>query len=278
MPFVKMHGLGNDFMVINGETCSVSLTAERLQRWSDRHCGVGFDQLLCVSPSKKPGIDFDYVIYNADGSRVGQCGNGVRCAAQFAFRCGLTAKTAMVMETDSITMAAEILPSGHVRVDLGKPSFDPRRLPFLAQWPVNADGLYCPDGLASGFNVGVVSMGNPHAVIMVDDLDATPVQDVGQYLEKHPQFPERVNVGFAQRINAASLRLRVYERGAGETQACGSGACAAMAEGRRRGLLDQSVRVDMRGGQLQVEWDGSPDASLFMTGPAEFVYEGYVWT
>lgn len=274
LPFTKMHGLGNDFMVCNATRRPVHLDAAQIRLMADRHCGVGFDQLLMVEASPRAGVDFRYRIFNADGSEAGQCGNGARCFARFVRDHGLTDKERVRVETISGIIELELTAAGRVVVNMGVPKFLPAEIPFLA--PAAADS-YVVEVATGAVELMVVNMGNPHAVVLVDAAQTAPVQELGAALESHPRFPERVNVGFAQVVSRASVNLRVYERGVGETLACGTGACAAVAAGRRRGLLEARVCVHLPGGELFIDWPGG-DAPVLMEGPASRVYEGlWMW-
>ncbi len=268
--FTKMHGLGNDFMVIDGVTQTVQLDSSLIRRLGDRHFGIGFDQLLLVERSDLPGVDFRYRIFNCDGSEVEQCGNGARCFARFVHDKGLTSKREIAVETAHGLIYPRLEESGEVTVNMGQPRFLPAEIPFVA----DADAVIHPLDLAgSQIEISVVSMGNPHAVQVVADTESAPVAEQGPQIEHHPRFPQRVNAGFMQIVSRRAIRLRVFERGAGETLACGTGACAAVVAGIRRGLLDEAVRVSTHGGELTIRWAGGSEPVL-MTGPAETVYEG----
>ncbi|MBG6249196.1 MULTISPECIES: diaminopimelate epimerase [Symbiopectobacterium] len=274
MQFAKMHGLGNDFMVVDAVTQNVYFSPELIRRLSDRQRGVGFDQLLVVEPPYDPELDFHYRIFNADGSEVAQCGNGARCFARFVRIKGLTNKRDIAVSTHTGRMVLSVTDDELVRVNMGEPDFEPQRVPFRA---AKAEKTYI---LRASYNTvlcGVVSMGNPHCVIQVDDVDTANVETLGPVLESHERFPERVNVGFMQIVDSSHIRLRVYERGAGEgeTQACGSGACAAVAVGIQQGLLADEVRVSLPGGDLDIHWKGVWHP-LYMTGPATHVYDGFI--
>ncbi|NHR07066.1 diaminopimelate epimerase [Chromobacterium haemolyticum] len=270
--FTKMHGLGNDFMVVDGVSQTIPLSAERIRQLGDRHFGIGFDQLLLVEPPRSPDNDFRYRIFNNDGGEVEQCGNGARCFAKFVSDRGLTAKSRIQVETAKGVIAPEYLGDGQARVDMGRPRFAPDEIPFQAEREAVCHDLQVEDATLS---VSVVSMGNPHAVQVVADVALAPVTRVGAAIENHPRFPERVNAGFMQVLARDEIRLRVFERGAGETLACGTGACAAVVAGIRRGLLDRRVRVHTRGGELTVEWPAD-DAAVTMTGPAVTVFQGEI--
>ena len=284
--FTKMQGAGNDFVVLDETAGRLGLTAAHYRFLADRHFGVGADQILTVRPSPAEGIDFEYVIHNADGGEVEQCGNGARCFARFVRDKGLSTKDTLRVRTRSGVIAPQLTPDGRVTVDMGAPVFDPARLPFDTQglqptaqgsgqkWPLSLTG----QALAAIISIVVVSMGNPHAVQWVDDVDAAPVLQTGPWIENHARFPQRVNAGFAHIVDRSHLRLRVFERGAGETLACGTGACAAVAAGIRLGLLEPQapVQVDMRGGRLSIAWSGHEHDSVFLTGPATTVFEGRI--
>lgn len=270
--FTKMHGLGNDFMVIDLVTQHAQLNPRLIRQWSDRHTGIGFDQLLVVEPPGDPDMDFRYRIYNADGSEVEQCGNGARCFARFVVDKRLTAKSDIQVETAGGPIALSIQPDGQVMVNMGAPRFDPAMIPF------GADSEAVTYHLAVGdqtLEVAAVSMGNPHCVTLVDDLDAYPVERLGPLIERHARFPKGVNAGFMQLVDRHHARLRVFERGVGETRACGTGACAAAVAGIRMGHLASPVRIELPGGNLQIEWAGLGQP-VMMTGPATRVFEGQI--
>lgn len=272
MQFSKMHGLGNDFMVIDGVTQSVFLTDELIRKLADRHRGVGFDQLLLVEAPYDPDLDFHYRIFNADGSEVSQCGNGARCFARFVSLKGLTDKQDIKVSTANGKMVLSLQEDGQVRVNMGKPIWEPAKVPFIAN---KFEKNYLLRTELQTAICGVVSMGNPHAVLQVENVQTAPVNELGPLLENHERFPERANIGFMQVVNRYHIKLRVFERGAGETQACGSGACAAAAVGIMQGALDSPVRVDLPGGTLMIEWQGE-GSPLYMTGDAEHVYDGFL--
>ncbi|HSH84791.1 MAG TPA: diaminopimelate epimerase [Guyparkeria sp.] len=284
LAFTKMQGLGNDFMVVDAVSRAIPvadwLTPERIRRWADRHFGIGFDQLLLIEPPVGTTADFRYRIFNADGSEVEQCGNGARCFARFVAERGLTDRREIRVETAGGPIVLHLTDDAQVRVDMGQPRFAPASIPFRP--PVTASSppytlmLSGRPGGLEQITLEVVSMGNPHAVIQVDDVDAFPVEVIGPVLESHPAFPRRVNVGFAEQCAADHIRLRVYERGTGETLACGTGACAAVAAGIRAGRLRSPCRVDLPGGTLTIDWSGRETDALFMTGPAEFVFDGEI--
>lgn len=272
LKFTKMHGLGNDFVVFDAINQSVTLSPEQVRLIADRRFGVGCDQLLLVEPAQQEGVDFRYRIFNADGGEVQQCGNGARCFARFVRDKGLSDKNSIVVETASGVITLTIEADGQVRVNMGVPDFDPASLPLLVESQQLRYELKVGDQLVP---LGAVSMGNPHAVVQVEDVDAAPVNYLGPRLESHALFPERVNVGFMQVVDSRHIRLRVYERGAAETLACGTGACAAVAVGRRWGLLDSEVTVSLPGGELIIRWDGEGE-DLWMIGPAMTVFEGTI--
>ena len=270
--FTKMHGLGNDFVVIDAINQPITFTPKQVRALATRRFGIGCDQLLLVEHSHSRGVDFRYRIFNADGSEVQQCGNGARCFARFVREKGLTEKDEIVVETASGIITLYIEADEMVRVNMGVPNFDPASLPFSAPsvsptYELELDGDVQP--------IGAVSMGNPHAVLEVADIDTAPVESLGPRLESHPLFPERVNVGFMQLLNKTQIRLRVYERGAAETLACGTGACAAVAVGHRWGLLADEVTVSLPGGELLIRWAGEGEP-LWMIGPATTVFEGSI--
>ncbi|EKY4197687.1 diaminopimelate epimerase [Vibrio harveyi] len=268
--FSKMHGLGNDFMVVDCITQNVFFSQDLIRRLADRHTGVGFDQLLVVEAPYDPETDFHYRIFNADGSEVEQCGNGARCFARFVRLKGLTNKYSISVSTKKGKMILDVEDDGEVTVNMGVPEFEPNKIPFKAK---QKEKTYIMRAGDKTLFCGAVSMGNPHVVTAVDDVDTAEVETLGPLLESHERFPERVNAGFMQVVNRNHIRLRVYERGAGETQACGSGACGAVAVGILQGLLDENVKVSLPGGDLRISWQG-PGKPLFMTGPATHVFDG----
>ncbi len=270
--FTKMHGLGNDFVVINAFTHPLALTAEQIRMIADRHFGVGCDQLLLVEAAGDPAADFSYRIYNADGDEVEQCGNGARCFARFVRAAGLTRKDEMVIETRSGNIRPRIESDGQVSVNMGVPRVMPRDIPFTADTEALS---YAVQAGKYEVQLSVVNVGNPHAVLRVDNVSRAPVSILGPLLETHPRFPARVNVGFMECVDREHIRLRVHERGAGETLACGTGACAAVVTGVRQGWLDSKVNVDLPGGRLLVSWNGEAEP-VWMTGPATFVFEGKI--
>lgn len=270
--FTKMHGLGNDFMVIDMVTQHAQLSPKLIRQWSDRHVGIGFDQLLVVEPPGDPEVDFRYRIFNADGSEVEQCGNGARCFARFVQDKRLTAKSQIEVQTAGGRITLHVRPDGQVTVNMGVPRLKPSEVPFQAD---TAAVTYPLTVAGQNLEISVVSMGNPHCVTLVEDVDTYPVAELGPALESHPRFPQRVNAGFLQVVDPHHARLRVYERGAGETLACGTGACAAAVAGIRRGLLRSPVQVRLPGGPLRIEWAGEGQP-VMMTGPASRVYEGQI--
>lgn len=272
--FTKMHGLGNDFMVIDLVTQRMNLTSELVRLLADRHLGVGFDQLLIVEPPSRPDVDFKYRIFNADGQEVAQCGNGARCFASFVQARKLSLKQRLRVETASGVITLTTDRYGWVQVDMGKPKFEPAEIPFAPQAITKVGNSYRLNVDGEPVQLYLANMGNPHAVILVDDVLTADVTRLGKLIESHDAFPERVNVGFVQIVNQRHVRLRVYERGVGETQACGTGACAAVAVGVREGWIDKGVdvRVQLYGGSLAVRYQEG--YSVMMTGPTSFVYEG----
>ena len=278
LKFTKMQGAGNDFVVLDGLHAPVELTPEQARRLADRRYGVGADQILVVEPSTTPGIDFRYRIFNASGDEVEHCGNGARCFVRYVHGRGLTDKTTVRVETVNNVLELRLRPDGRVTVDMNRPIFEHTRIQFdatgLAPRREGAFELWPLEGVP-GVEVAVLSMGNPHAVQRVADVDAAPVADIGPRIETHARFPRHVNAGFVQVLSPATIRLRVHERGAGETLACGTGACAAVVAGIRLGWLARRVTVHTRGGDLLIEWPAD-DASVLMTGPAETVFEGEI--
>ena len=270
--FTKMHGLGNDFVVIDAVHQPFEPTAEQVRHLAHRRYGIGCDQVLLVERPTRPEAQFRYRIFNADGGEVEQCGNGARCFARFVRDQGLTDSDRIRVETAGGPITLVVEPDGQVTVDMGAPRFHPADLPFEAPEPRESYPLDVEGGKVT---IGAVSLGNPHAVLQVDDLATAPVARIGPQLEAHPAFPKGVNVGFMEVVDADTVRLRVYERGSGETLACGSGACAAMVVGRRWGLLGPAVEVALPGGRLLVRWEGDNEP-VYMTGPAVTVYEGTI--
>ncbi len=281
--FTKMQGAGNDFVVLDETGARLGLSARQYRFLGDRHFGVGADQILTVRPSPSAGIDFEYLIHNADGNEVEHCGNGARCFMSFVRQRGLTSKDMVSVKTMNRLLQLQWRADGHVTVDMGAPVFDPRELPFYAAnlmpepsgaWERWRLALTCSAPEANVL-VAVLSMGNPHAVMLVDEVETTPVLALGPQVQAHAAFPRGVNVGFMQIVDRSRICLRVYERGAGETLACGTGACAAVVAGIRIGLLDAQVDVRMRGGQLSVAWAGGP-SPVMMTGAATTVFQGEI--
>ena len=270
--FAKMHGLGNDFMIVDLVTQRGTPTPAQIRDWGDRRTGVGFDQLLLALPPSDPTADFELSIFNADGSQAQQCGNGVRCFAQFLVDQELTVKRELAIDTAGGRVETTLLDNGHVSVSMGVPKTEPAALPFDADgeslsYPVDLDG--------ESVEITPVSIGNPHAVVFVDNAGQADVEGIGGALQQHERFPERVNVGFLQVVDRRFGRLRVCERGVGETPACGSGACAAMVAGRLHDLFDERVKISLPGGKLWVEWQG-PGAPVTLSGPTELVYTGRI--
>lgn len=270
--FSKMHGLGNDFMVVDAVTQNIYFSPDLIRRLADRHLGIGFDQLLIVEPPYDPELDFHYRIFNANGSEVAQCGNGARCFARFVRLKGLINKNDIKISTQTGRMTLNILKENLIRVKLGEPNFEPQQLPFRAN---KTENLYLLRVADQTVMCGVVSVGNPHCVIDVVNVKTAAVEMLGPLLEQHERFPEHVNVGFMEIVNCEYIRLRVYERGVGETQACGSGACAAVAVGIQQGKLAENVCVELLGGTLHIAWKGKGHP-LFMTGSATHVYDGII--
>ena len=270
--FAKMQGAGNDFVVLDATRAPLVFSPAQLRHLADRHFGVGCDQILVVEPAAQSQADFRYRIFNADGGEVEQCGNGARCFVKFVHARGLTAKREIHVETLGGVIAPRLEDDGEVSVDMGAPIFEAARVPFVAEQP---GLLHAIEVEGRPVEVAVLSMGNPHAVQVVPDVDAAPVASQGPLIERHARFPRRVNAGYMQVLDRQRIRLRVYERGAGETLACGTGACAAMVAGVLRGLLDSPVAVRTRGGTLTISWAGG-DNAVWMKGPAEFVFEGVI--
>lgn len=270
--FTKMHGCGNDFVVLDLISQRFVLKERHIRKLADRHFGIGCDQVLVVEVPSRPDVDFRYRIYNADGGEVEQCGNGARCFAKFVRDNRLTGKDVLRVETQSGIIELQITRNKNVTVNMGVPILDPAEIPFRATarattYPLQVAGR--------SFDIGAVSMGNPHAVLLVDDVNTAPVAELGPQIEVHPDFPQRVNAGFMQVVSPQEIKLRVFERGAGETLACGTGACAAVVSGQLRGLLGEEVQVNLPGGSLSIEWRGEGHP-VMMTGPATTVYEGQI--
>jgi diaminopimelate epimerase len=286
--FTKMQGAGNDFVVLDETRGLLGLGKAQYRFLADRHFGVGADQILSVRPAPSPAVDFEYVIHNADGGEVEHCGNGARCFVRFAREQGLTDKPVLKVQTMNRVLTLAMQGDGRVTVDMGAPVFDLAEVPFdttglqpetvnsWQKWPLNMPANQSIHVQAAPVYVAVLSMGNPHAVQLVDDVDTAPVAQMGPLIEGHARFARRVNAGFMQVVNRRDVRLRVYERGAGETLACGTGACAAVVAGIRLGLLDDLVDVQTRGGVLTIEWSGKADESVMMTGPATTVFESEI--
>ena len=275
LKFSKMHGLGNDFMVIDGTRQTFRPDAAQIQAWADRHTGIGFDQLLLVEKTDTPNVDFRYRIFNADGGEVEQCGNGARCFVKFVSEHGLTDKRTIRVETARGIIEPSLNDNGLITVNMGQPQFVPQDVPFVLRSGEQAgEKSYIVVNELDSAQMSLLSMGNPHAVMLVEDTASAPVAEWGAALQNHPRFPARVNVGFMQIVDAHHIRLRVFERGSGETQACGTGACAAVVSGVRWGLLaaGEDVRVSLPGGDLYIRWaEGEP---VWMTGSAVTVFEG----
>jgi diaminopimelate epimerase len=272
LKFTKMHGAGNDFVVVDATQAPFTLDARGIRRLADRHVGIGFDQMLVVEPARRADTDFYYRIFNADGGEVSQCGNGARCFVRYVHDKGLSAKDAIRVETRSGIIEPRLEKDGRVTVNMGAPVFEPARIPFAAQrraasYELEVDGREV--------EICAVSMGNPHAVQVVADVDAAPVTSEGPLIERHPRFPERVNAGYMQIVDRRHIKLRVFERGAGETLSCGTGACAAAVAGIECGMLDSPVQVNTRGGVLEIAWTGEAQP-VFMTGPAQSVFDGEI--
>ena len=272
MKFTKMHGLGNDFVVIDAVTQNVRVSASMVKRLANRSMGIGCDQVLVIEPPSDSNIDFNYRIFNQDGGEVEQCGNGARCLARYVQDRQLTGKNPIRVKTMNRVMTLELMDNKLVRVDIGVPQFEPSEIPFETDqrallYPIDVDG--------KSYEIAAVSIGNPHAVLQVDDIDNAPVSELGAKLESHPRFPNKVNVGFMQIVDRENINLRVFERGVGETRACGSGACAAAVAAMQQELVDSSVTVHLTGGELRINWRGSSEPIL-MTGPAVSVFHGRI--
>ena len=272
--FTKMHGLGNDFVVIDGVRQHINLTTEAIKKLADRNLGIGCDQVLLIEPPSDKNIDFNYRIFNCDGSEVAQCGNGARCMGRYIADQQLSGKKTVLLQTKNRVMEVTTKPKNLVTANMGAPIFTPEEIPFMSQ---QQDKLYSIEAGSQQFEIAALSVGNPHAVLQVDDIDTTAVEDIGPLIQAHSQFPESVNVGFMQIIDRQNIRLRVYERGVGETQACGSGACAAAVAAIQQDLVDSKVNLKLLGGELSVEWLGEGE-SILMTGPAETVFHGKIKT
>lgn len=286
--FTKMQGAGNDFVVLDETRGLLGLTNAQYRFLADRHFGVGADQILSVRPAPAAEVDFEYVINNADGGEVEHCGNGARCFMRFTREQGLTSKNVLKVQTMNRVLTLAMQSDGRVTVDMGAPVFDLTAVPFDAtglipepvhswqKWPLNMPVSQSNRAQKSPVSIAVLSMGNPHAVQLVSDVDMAPVLEIGPLIENHPRFAEHVNAGFMQIVSRSAIRLRVYERGAGETLACGTGACAAVVSGIRLGLLDANVNVQTRGGELTIEWSGMLNAPVMMTGPATTVFKSEI--
>lgn len=272
MKFTKMHGLGNDFVVIDAVTQNVRVTGSMVRRLANRTLGIGCDQVLVIEPPTEEDIDFNYRIFNQDGGEVEQCGNGARCLARYVYDRQLTGKNPILVKTKNRVMTMHLEANKLVRVDMGIPQLDPAQIPFQAEGPA---ARYDIDVAGETYQVAAVSMGNPHTLLQVDDVDTAPVETLGPALECHSRFPNRVNVGFMQIVDRNTIKLRVFERGVGETQACGSGACAAAVAAIQQELVDSSVTVQLTGGDLNIQWQGE-NKPLLMTGPAVSVFHGRV--
>ncbi len=270
--FTKMHGLGNDFMVIDGINQSISLTSQQVTELANRHFGIGFDQLLLVEKPQTDAALFKYRIFNSDGGEVAQCGNGARCFARFVTEKGLTDQTIIPVETDSGLLQLKMIDATHVEVNMGIPNFEPTNIPLDTD---NRMDSYQLDISGHAIEFSALSIGNPHAVIIVENIDTADIENIGPALESHPFFPQRVNVGFMQILNRNEFKLRVFERGVGETQACGSGACAAMAAAIQLDLIDSNATAHLTGGQLQLSWQGEGQP-VMMSGSTAQVYEGEI--
>lgn len=268
--FAKMHGLGNDFVVFDAVNQNVVLSEEQLRWIADRRLGVGCDQILVIKPAQDAEVDFNYQIFNSNGEEVEQCGNGARCVGRFLVLNGLTDKTLINIKTISGVYHINLRDDGYVTVDMGAPVFEPKQIPFTAD---QASSSYEIEVEKQKIQIGAVSMGNPHAVLQVNDIKTAPVTTLGPKIETHSMFPNKTNVGFMQVLNSKHILLRVFERGVGETTACGTGACAAVAVGQAQNLLDTEVTVELPGGNLQIECQSSNDP-VFMTGPAQLSFEG----
>ena len=272
LKFSKMHGIGNDFVVLDATGAPLELTAAQIRAVADRHFGIGCDQVLQIEPPRSPDTDFFYRIFNADGEEVEQCGNGARCFLRYVHEKGLTQKREIRVGTTEGLIIPRLEADGRVAVDMGRPQFEPERIPFLAS---ERALTYILDVAGESIEISALSMGNPHAVQIIRDIDDAPVTSQGARIEKHPRFPRGVNAGFLQIVTRTHGKLRVYERGAGETLACGSGACAAAVAGVMRGLFDSPLTIAMRGGDLGISWAGAGE-SVTMSGPAQTVFEGEI--
>ena len=271
LKFTKMHGLGNDFVLIDAVKQNIKVTSQLAKRLADRHLGIGCDQVLVLEPPSTKHVDFDYRIFNADGTEVEQCGNGARCLGRYILDQRLSGKKSLLLKTQNRVMEIQSKPKRLISVNMSAPLFEPAQIPFHAD---NQQILYSIEADKT-LNISALSMGNPHAVIQVDDINTAPVEAVGRQLQQHACFPESVNVGFMQIIDRQHMKLRVFERGVGETQACGSGACAAAVAAIQQNLADHLITVELTGGELQIEWRGD-DQPVMMTGPAVTVFQGQI--
>ncbi|WP_226643554.1 diaminopimelate epimerase [Microbulbifer variabilis] len=270
--FSKMHGLGNDFVMLDGISQRLKLSPDKIRRIADRRLGIGCDQVLLAEPPREPDADFRYRIFNADGSEVENCGNGARCFARFVRERRLTGKKRLTVETAAGMLHLRVLDNDQVSVDMGAPVLEPERIPFNADRRADSYPLEVHD---ETYTIGALSMGNPHAVLLVDDIHSAPVETLGPSIEAHPRFPQKVNVGFLQIDSRTQAQLRVFERGVGETRACGTGACAAMVYARMRDLVDDQVEIRLPGGPLTIHWSG-PGQPVTMTGPTTTVFHGQI--
>ena len=270
--FTKMHGLGNDFVVIDAVRQHINLTTNAIKKLADRNHGIGCDQVLLIEPPSDKNIDFNYRIFNCDGSEVEQCGNGARCMGRYIADQQLSGKKTVLLQTKNRVMEVTTKPKNLVTVNMGAPIFNPNDIPFISQ---QQDKLYSIEAGSHNFEIAALSVGNPHAVIQVEDIDTTAVAEIGPLIQAHSHFPESVNVGFMQIIDRQNIKLRVYERGVGETQACGSGACAAAVAAIQQDLVDSKVNLQLLGGKLSIEWLGE-EKPILMTGPAETVFHGKI--
>lgn len=270
--FTKMHGLGNDFVMVDAISQKVAITPERARKLADRHFGIGCDQVLVVEPPSLPEADFRYRIFNHDGNEVENCGNGARCFAVFVRQRRLTGKRQIRAQTACGSLLLNVLPNNQVLVDMGVPVLEPQAVPFMAE---QAASSYSLDVGGQTLQISAVSMGNPHGVLLVDDVQNCDLERLGPLIEAHPHFPKRVNAGFMQILTRDEINLRVFERGVGETLACGTGACAAVVAGQQRGLLGEAVKVNLPGGTLSIRWAG-PGTSVMMTGPVTTVFQGQI--
>lgn len=270
--FTKMHGLGNDFAVFNGVTQEINFDSSTIKTLAHRNLGIGADQIIVVKKARDNNYDFDYIIYNQDGSEVGQCGNAARCLGQFIAEEALSSKSSFHVKTKTTELNISLIDGGLIQVDMGVPKFNPAQIPLDVMEEKNTYHVAINE---QSFDFTALSIGNPHAVIVVDDIVNAPVDEIGSILESHTLFPERVNVGFMQILNRQHVAIRVYERGAGETMACGSGACAAVVAGIKHNLIDSNVKASLSGGEVEISWQGE-NTPVMMTGPATTVYKGQI--